>query len=152
MNSFNCSDIRSLSPHYLRLKRSPRESRGAGGSHPILSSLTPLTLHITSFSSARKTEKTATDKRQRGEKENTQNPIQSKREREGERKRWGGGGVHALINERLISTKLITGSWMVRKRGMKRRVRKRRRKEECNMTATGTPMGILSLSFPHNPS
>lgn len=57
-----------------------------------------------------------------------------------------GGG--ALINEQLISTKLITGSWMVRKRKMKRRERKRRR----NMMAVGLLMGILSLSFPHNPS
>lgn len=48
----------------------------------------------------------------------------------------------------------------VRKRGMKRRgeergekkKNKKRREEECNMMAVRTPMGILSLSFPHNPS
>lgn len=46
-----------------------------------------------------------------------------KRERDGERKRWG----HVLINQRLISTKLITGSWMWGKEGWKDERKKQRK-------------------------
>lgn len=117
MNSFNCSDhhIQSLSPRYLCLRKVPEGIEGGGGTLQS-SPLTPLALHITSFSSTEKTEKKATDKRPREERRKKkikpQNPIQSKEKETAERKRWGGRGVHALINEPLISTKLITGSWM----------------------------------------
>lgn len=116
MNSVDCSErrIQSLSRRYLSLKKGPpRES--SGGRATQSSSLTPLALHITSFSSARETEKKATDKKTEEEKKiKTQNPIQSKEKEtaRGKKMRRGELGGHALINERLISTKLITGSWM----------------------------------------
>lgn len=64
------------------------------------SSLTPLALHITPFSSAWKTGKAEETKKKR-------NPESDKIKREGERETRGG---HVLINKWLISTKLITGS------------------------------------------
>lgn len=148
MNSFNCLDrhIQSLSPHYLRLKRSLREPRGDPPNPPLL-----LPSHCTlPHSHQRERQKRRLLIKERGKK---MPRIQHNRKRKRRREEKDGG--HALINERLISTKLITGSWMWGREGWKEgrgKRGKRKRKEECNMMSVGTPMGILSLSFPHNPS
>ena len=101
MNSVDCSErrLQSLSRRYLSLKKgSPRESNGGGATQS--SSLTPLALHITSFSSARKTEKKATDKKTEEEKKiKSQNPIQSKEKEKARGKKDGGGWARrACVN------------------------------------------------------
>lgn len=84
---------------------------GGAVSLPFLFSY-PLARHITSFSSAGKTEELAPDKRMvvggfRGRKYPESDTIEEEKE-----KARGKDGGHALINERLISSKLITGSWV----------------------------------------
>lgn len=100
INSLNSSDLRWLSPDH----QSGDAPRGAGGAAVARSSLSPPPPeHYLILNSQRRPPK--------GRIKTSPDPIQSKEKARGIRQRGGGGG-RALINEQLISTKLITRSWL----------------------------------------
>lgn len=124
MNPFNCSErhIQSLSPHYLRLRRSLRGIEGGPTQSSSLSTLP--------HSHQRKRQKRKLLIKDRGKKIPR---IQHNRKRKRRREEKDGG--HALINERLISTKLITGSWMWGREGWKEgRGKRGKKREKRNVT------------------